>query len=374
MVTETLRSGWLSTGPKCRALEEAVAAREGMKYGVAVNSATAGLFLALKAAGIGQGDEVVTSPFSFVASTSVILQAGARPVFADIDARSLLIDPESVARCITRKTKAILSVDIAGRPVAYDSLRSICRKHKLTMIADASHSLGAQYNGKSPAQWADMAVHSFYVTKNLACGEGGMVLTGTKTLADRVRLLSRHAITSNAYQRRQTGSIGYDVVGLGYKANMSDILASVGLGQLQGLDTLQEQRRKLAERYLKNLRSLQDYLILPEVSESFTHAWHLFIIQLKLEWLDFGRDEFIARMAERGIECGIHYYAIPSFSYYRRLGVKLSDYPNTAKAARRIVTLPLYPGLKPVDVDFVCEAIAEILQPGGRRQPTRKQS
>ncbi|MFQ6007934.1 MAG: DegT/DnrJ/EryC1/StrS family aminotransferase [Candidatus Zixiibacteriota bacterium] len=360
-VSLTLASGWLTSGPKVAALEKAVSEYLNVKYAVAVSSGTAGLYLALRAIGAEKEKEVITTPFTFVATIEAIMMTGATPVFADIDQSTLNIDPEQSIRKISGRTAAIVPVDIAGYPADYEQLSKICKERSLFLLADAAHSFGATFKSKAIPQLSDAAAYSFYSTKNLTSGEGGMVLSSRKTLIDKVRRLSKHGLTSSTYERVQEKRWGYDVADFGFKANMSDVHASIGLGQLTTFEKDQFKRATLAQRYMKNLSDLSDFLDLPAVEKNYRHGWHLFITKLNLSHLKISRDQFIKLMANYNIECGVHYKPVFELTYYRKaLGLSSESFPNASKAYRRVVTLPLYPSLKMREVDYICDCIREI--------------
>ena len=333
----------------------------GVKHAVAVSSATFGLEQSLRFIGVGAGAEVITTPLTFVATAEVILRLGAKPVFADIDSESLNIDPADVSRKITRRTKVILPVDLGGNPADYSALRSLARANKLSLLADSSHAFGAIYKGKSMGQLADAAVYSFQATKNLTCGEGGMVVSRTKKLTDTVRLIGKHGMSKSAHQRRGKNSWKYDVTVLGGKANMPDILASIGVGELATFSKNQKKRERIAVRYLNNLSALSELCQLPMVSKDSCHAWHLFILRLNLSSLKVGRDSFIELMSKRGIECGVHYRPLFELTYYKQLGYNGKHLPVAELTGKQILSLPMYPSLRLSDVDYVCESIRDIL-------------
>jgi len=361
-VASTLASGWLTTGPKVAAFERAVCRHLNVKHAAAVNSGTAGLYLALKAVGTGKGVEIITTPFTFVATVEAILMTGATPIFADIDSRTLNIDSEEVARKVSDRTVAIVPADIAGYPADYELLNKVAEERSLYLVADAAHSFGAAYRSKTIPNLTDAAVFSFYSTKNLTCGEGGMVLSRQEQLIDKVKCLSLHGLTSSAFERKLTNKWEYDVVDFGYKANMSDIHAAIGLGQLTAFEKDQTKRATLATRYIKNLSRLSDFVELPVIEKGYRHGWHLFIIKLHLSHLKISRNRFIKLMANCGIECGVHYKPVFELTYYHDiLGLSEQSFPNAAYAGRRVVTLPLYPLLNVSDVDYVCDCIAAIV-------------
>ncbi len=361
-VVSTLDSGWLTTGPRVRKFEQAVAEYLKVKHSVAINSATIGLQMVMTAIGAGPGKEVITTPFTFVGTIEAILLAGARPVFADIDAQTLNLDPENIPPCTNKHTAAVMPVDIAGNPADYGRIVSVCNERDLPLVADAAQSIAGLHKGKSVPGHVDAAVFSFYSTKNLTCGEGGMVVSRHKELIDAVRLLSLHGLTSGTLDRKKNKKWRYDVKHLGFKANMSDIHAAVGLGELTALDEYQRKRTKLAERYLKNLSDLSELVALPAAGENSTHGWHLFIARLQTATLTIDRDRFIELMLERGVECGVHYLPVFELSYYRQtLGIEPDNFPVAAQAGKQVVSLPLYPGLKLSEVDYVCDCLRTIL-------------
>ncbi|MEW6412595.1 MAG: DegT/DnrJ/EryC1/StrS family aminotransferase [Candidatus Zixiibacteriota bacterium] len=366
-VTDTLRSGWLSPGPNIAAFETAMSKLMKTRHAAAVASATAGLELVLTSIGSEPGKEVVTTPFTFVGTIEAILNTGAIPVFADIDPHSLNIDPDEVFRKITHRTIAVMPVDIAGYPANYRMLKKICDTKRVPLVADAAHSVGALFQNKPVPTHTDAAVISFHTTKNLICGEGGIVLSKHKAIVDIVKLMARHGLTANAFQRKKAAKWEYDAIYPGFKANMSELHAAVGLGQLTVFRKEQAKRAKLARRYVKNLNALTEYFELPVEEKNYKHGWHLFIIKLHLSRLGITRNAFIKKMAERGVECGVHYKPIFELSYYQELlGLTPQYLPNTAYAGRRVVTLPLYPGLSLPEIDYICQCIADIVANHGR--------
>lgn len=365
--TDTLKSGWLSPGPKVAAFEQAICWMMQARYAAAVASATAGMELTLLAIGAEPGKEVVTTPFTFVGTIEAIMSTGATIVFGDINPHTLNIDPDEVYRKVTHHTIAVMPVDLGGYPANYRMLKKICDTKQVPLISDSAHSIGARYYGKPVNKYTDASVISFHATKNLICGEGGIVLSKHKAVVEAVRLMARHGLTSNAFQRKKSAAWEYDAVFPGFKANMSEVHAAIGLGQVSVFEKEQKQREKLAARYLKNLSGLAEYIELPVPEQNHQHGWYLFIIRLHLSRLRIKRHTFIRKMAERGVECGVHYKPVFDLTYYRQvLGVTEQYLPNAAYAGRRVVTLPLYPGLTPGDVDYVCECVADTLARFGR--------
>lgn len=366
-VNQVLKSGWLTTGSVAAEFEEQVSQLLNTPYAVATNSATAGLKAVLMAMDIGPGMEVITTPFTFVATIEAILSTGARPILADINPATLNIDADEIERKITDRTALVLPVDIAGYPCDYRRLVPLCQQRGLPVVSDAAHAIGATLRRRHIPEMVDAAVYSFHSTKNVTCGEGGMVVSQHKSLIETVRTLGRHGLTSDAHSRKRKGQVRYDAVTVGLKANMSDLHAAVGLGQLRVFQTNQRRRARLAQRYRSNLTGLDSFLELPFIEDGFEHAWHLFIVRLHQSRLKINRDQFIEHMAERGIECGVHFQPVFEFEFYRDL-LSISDryFPNTAYAGRRVVSLPLYPHLKLTEVDYVCDCIEDICREYGR--------
>lgn len=359
-VNSVLRSGWLTTGNVCTQLERAVSRQLGIPHCLAVSSATHGLEIALSALNVGIGDEVITTAFSFVATTEVILRRGAMPVFVDIEPQTLNLDPARIERAITSRTKCILAVDIAGLPCDYRKLRELAKKHKLSLLADSSHAFGALRQGTTSAAFADISVYSLHATKNLTSGEGGLVVTRNRKMAGTLRLLSRHGMTSNSFERRKKQDWAYDVRALGFKANLSDIHAAVGLGQLSVFWQQQMAREKIAVRYTRELQNVTG-LMLPAAPKNVRHAWHLFIIRLARS--SVSRRPFIARMQRAGIECGIHYQAINTLSWYKSRPYSKVSLPITESASQSVVSLPMHPFLTISEVAFVCNHVKKCLEP-----------
>jgi dTDP-4-amino-4,6-dideoxygalactose transaminase len=359
-VERTLKSGWITTGPAVVQFETEIGKLLGVRHAAAVSSATAGLILALRAVGVKRGDEVITTPFSFVAGVEAILNLGAVPVFADIDPATLNVNPAAVAKKITKRTAAILAVDIAGYPCDYRGLRPLAKAHRIPLVSDSAHALGAFLDGKSIPRWTDLSVYSFHATKNLTCGEGGMVASRVKGLIDRVRLWSKHSMTASAYERKQSDHWSYDVTEVGCKANMSDILASVGLGELKSFAKNQLKRERLAMRYLSNLSVAEDLIALPQLQRGYHHAWHLMVARLNLSHLTIPRNGVIDRMAQHGIGCSVHYRPIHTLAFYRRSGLKALRLSESERAGESVLSLPLYPGLRPTDVDRISDTLISI--------------
>jgi len=363
-VRSTLIDGWITTGPKAKKFEAEMAAYTGSKYALAVNSCTAALHLALAAAGIKRGDKVITTAYTFAASVETIIYCGARPVLVDIDPATLNIDPLQVAEKMDKKTKALVTVDIAGLPCDYDSLRPLAAKKKLFLLADAAHSLGASYKGVKVGRLADATAFSFYSTKNLTTGEGGMLVTDDRKLHERAAILSLHGMSKDAWKRYTSeGSWYYEIVAAGFKYNLSDLQASLGLAQLGKFPKLQERRRYLAELYDRYLAPYLDMLELPPRNGHSEHAWHMYLIRLKPKVLKIGRDELLRRLVAFGIGTSVHFIPVHLHPFYRKfLGHKPADFPNALATFKRIFTPPFYPAMSDGDVEYVCSKLGEILK------------
>jgi dTDP-4-amino-4,6-dideoxygalactose transaminase len=350
----SIRSGWLTTGPRVRLLEERVASLVGARHAVGVNSCTAALHLALAAAGVSAGDEVLTSPYTFAATGEAILYLGARPRFADIDPRTLNLDPEQVARRMTRRTTAVVPVHIAGLPSDLGAIRAAAGRRRFPLIEDAAHALGASVGRRPIGSISEMTCFSFYATKNLATGEGGMITVDDRALAERLRRLSLHGLSRDAWKRyTRAGSWRYDVVELGFKYNMTDVAAAIGLVQLAKFARMQRRRRALALRYARLLAQEEAFETPPEIGGT-THAWHLYILRLRPGVLKVGRDRFSELLGEAGIGHSVHFLPLHLFSYYRRtFGYRRGDFPHTERESARALSLPLHPGLSLADQDRI---------------------
>ena len=366
-VTRAIRSGWLTTGPNVLRLEEEIARLVRASHAVALNSCTAALHLALAVAGVKPGDEVVTSPYTFAATGEAILYLGARPVFADIVPETLNIDPKEVARAVTRRTRAIVPVHIAGLPCEMKPILDLARRRRIAVIDDAAHALGAAIGGRPIGSLSPMTCFSFYATKNLTTGEGGMVTTGDARLAARIRRLSLHGLTKNAWKRySRDGSWRYDVVEMGYKYNMTDLAAGLGLAQLAKFRAMQARRRAIARRYGRHLAVCEAF-DLPAEPAGFRHAWHLYVLRLRPGLLRLTRDQVIGRLRDRGIGTSVHFLPLHLHSFYRRtFGHRPGDFPRTEQESARSISLPLYPGLSRAAQDRVIDALLDLAESGRR--------
>lgn len=361
-VVETLRSGWLTTGPRTRQFESDFAERVGAKHALAVNSATAALHLALNAAGVGPGDEVIVPTMTFTATAEVVVHQGAKPVFVDCLPDTMNMDPARVAEAVTPQTKAIVPVHYGGQPCDMERLLALATQHNLWVVEDAAHALPAQYRGRTVGTIGDMTCFSFYANKTITTGEGGMLTTDDDELAERVRIRSLHGLSKDAWKRFSAeGSWYYEVVYPGFKYNLTDTAAALGLGQLKRADDFWRRRERCANRYCELLGDLSQ-IKLPRAQAHVQHSWHLFVIQLELEQLTIDRNSFIRKLDEAGIGTSVHYIPLHMQPYYRdTFGYKPDDFPVARRLYDRILTLPIYPSLPDESIAYVAETIRNIV-------------
>ena len=353
-VVDVLRSGWITSGPKVKEFEAALSAYCGGRPVRVLSSATAGMEIALQLLNIGPGDEVITTPLSWVATGNVILHVGATPVFVDVDPVTRNIDLDAVEAAITPRTKAIMPVDLAGLPVDRDRLYDIAERHKLRVIEDAAQSMGANWQGKPIGSFGDLISISFHANKNLTSGEGGCLV-----LNDESQVALFEKLRLQGVVRFADGGMDVDVAG--GKANLTDIAARIGLGQLPHLQAFTERRRELARHYFAKIDP-ELGLELP-VADFEQSNWHMFQPLLPLERLKISRGEFIEQMKQHQIGIGVHYPAMHLFTLYRKLGWKEGDFPHAERIGQSTITLPLFPGMSLADVERVCAALSAVLRP-----------
>ena len=361
-VIHSMKSGWLGTGPKVARFEEDFRRYKDAPYAVAVNSGTAALHLSLLAAGLQQGDEVITTPLTFCATINAIIHADATPVLADVNPVTMNIDPVEVERKISPKTKAILPVHFAGRPCDMDALRNIANRHNLKIIEDCAHAIETEYKGRKAGTFGDFGCFSFYVTKNVVTGEGGMVLTKTEEDASRIKMLALHGMNRDAWKRfSDEGYKHYYVIECGFKYNMMDLQAAIGIHQLKRVESNWLQRQKIWNRYNEALEGLP--LTTPVDPESSSkHAYHLYTILVDQEKTGISRDEFLEAMTAHNIGVGVHYLSIAEHPYYQKIfGFKPEDHPFSMSIGRQIVSLPLSAKLRNEDIEDVISASYNIL-------------
>lgn len=361
-VAAAIRSKWLSRGARTQEFEAEFAKAVGSSFAVGLHSCTAGLHLSLSALGIGPGDEVITSPYTFVSTVNSIIHCGAKPVFVDIDPVTLNIDSEKIESKITNQTKAIIPVHFAGYPCEMSKIMEIATLYKLNVIEDAAHAVYTKYMEQSVGSIGHLTCFSFYATKNLAMGEGGAVTTSNEELAEKIRIRSLHGLSKNAWNRySEKGSWYYEVEYPGYKYNMTDIQAALGLVQLRKLEQMQSLRKKWADRYTKAFVEREE-LILPYDSELHRHAWHLYVIRINEDHLTISRNEMIDRLRDLGIGTSVHFIPVPCHPYYRNLGYSIEDFPKSLQAYQAAISLPLYPGLTEKEVDYIIDQVLHITE------------
>ena len=361
-VVSCLKSGWITTGPLCKAFEEKFCELTGASHALSVSSGTAGMHLMLLGLGIKRGDEVITPSMTFASTLNMITFCGAKPIFVDIHYDTLNINADLIKEKITEKTKVIIPVHFAGAPVDMDKILSIAKKCDLFVIEDAAHGLGTHYKGVHVGGFGQSAIFSFHPLKNITTGEGGMITHDDDHLENRLRLLRFHGIERDAWKRYgKGGNPGYDIKTPGFKYNLTDIQAALGLAQVARLKELNSRRRRLVDLYKKGLEGVEG-LELPGVpAYPHNHAWHLFVIKVT----SMDRERFMQRLSEYQIGYGIHFPAGHRLSYIQeRYKIKKGELKETERASTRLVSLPLFPDMKQEDVSYVCEAVREILRNG----------
>ena len=360
-VVSVLKSGWLTNGPKNAAFEEKICEYTDCKHAVALSSATAGMHILLAAIGIGPGDEVITPSLTWVSTANMIVLSGAKPVFADIDRDTMLVTPETIKKCITERTKLIIPVHYAGAPVDIDAIQAIADKHNIPVVEDAAHALGTFYKGRHIGG-NNTALYSFHAIKNITCGEGGMMTTNDDELLAKIKMYKFHGLGVDAFDRQNKGrSPQAEVFEPGYKCNLTDICAALGLSQLERIEKINSKRTELAMLYRDLLADVDGVEPLHDpTGYDFKHAWHLFILRVTSDKIN--RNDFMAKLKELNIGTGLHFRAIHLQKYYREeMGFKEGDLPNTEWNGDRICSLPLFPTMTADDVKDVVTAIKSVL-------------
>ena len=352
-VVETLRSDYVTTGPKVAEFEKAVADYCGTDLAVAVSNGTTALHTAMAAIGIGPGDEVIVPPITFAASANCVVYCGGKPIFADVRPDSLLLDPREVEAKITDRTKAVIAVDYAGQPCDYDSLRMICDRYNLVLVADAAHSLGASYKGRKTGSLADLTTFSFHPVKHITTGEGGMVLTGSEEFATKMRIFRNHGICTDYRQREKSGAWFYEMTSLGYNYRISDIQCALGISQLKKLDDWVKKRRQIADFYdqefsdMENIKPLKD-------GEDVVNSHHLYVVQIG----GMARNRVFSQLREEGIGVNVHYVPVHLHPFYREtFGTGEGLCPVAEEAYQQILSLPIYPGLNSQELTYIVKCI-----------------
>ncbi|KIE17713.1 hypothetical protein DS62_01160 [Smithella sp. SC_K08D17] len=361
-VTACLKSGWITTGALCKEFEDKFCQLTGSRQAISLNSATAGMHITLSALNIGPGDEIITPSMTFASTVNMIALSGAKPVFVDIDYGTLNINTNLIEEKITKRTRAIIPVHFAGAPADMDKINNLARKYNLTVIEDAAHAVGTYYKGIHTGGFGHTAIFSFHPIKNITTGEGGMVTLNDAALEKKLRLLRFHGIERDAWKRYgKGGNPSYDIAGPGYKYNMPDILAALGLAQMERWQEFNQKRTSLAQLYLEGLKDISG-IDLPQIPEyNHVHAWHLFVIKVSA----VNRDEFMNRLSDYNIGYGLHFPPTHALNYIKaRYADNIGLLPETDLAAQKIISLPLFPDMREKDVVYVCKAIKEIIKNG----------
>ena len=360
-VVKVLKSDWLTTGPKVGEFEERFAEFVGARHAVSFSSGTGALHGASFAAGLGPGDEAITTPMTFCATANCILYQGATPVFADVSADTLNLDPAKVAGKISPRTKAIIAVDYAGHPAELSDLQQLAKSHGAVLIEDACHALGAEYRGKRVGGIADMTVFSFHPVKHLTTGEGGMVTTNDAGFAETLRRFRNHGISSEARQRQESGQWFYEMVLLGFNYRLTDIACALGLSQMDKLEANLARRREIAAEYTAAFRDWPA-IVVPTARDGVVPAWHLYPIQLRLERLAAGRSEVFRALRAENIGVNVHYIPVHRHPYYRdRLANPPGNYPVAEGAYERLISLPMFHSMAAQDIEDVIHAVVKVI-------------
>ena len=366
-VVETLRSGWLTTGPKVRQFEEDFARYIGCRHAVALNSGTAALHLALEAVGIKAEDEVLVPTLTFAATAAVVLHLQAKPRLVDCRPETLNLDPDQIERAITAKTRAIIPVHISGLPCEMGRILEIAKAHNLRVIEDAAHALPARFQKQRVGTIGDITCFSFYATKTITTGEGGMATTENPEWAERMRIMGLHGISKDAWKRYTAeGSWYYEILSPGYKYNLTDLAAAIGIQQLKKCDQFWQARQRIAALYTEGFQDMPE-ITTPALAREGQHAWHLYILQLNLERLRISRNEFVELLKQYQIGTSVHFIPLHLHPYYREtFGYRPQDLPQASAAFERIVSLPLYPKMTEAQVQHVISAVREIVRQNRR--------
>lgn len=361
-VVDVLRGDFLTCGPNITSLEKALCDLTGAKYCIAISNGTAALHVACMAAGVGPGDEVITTPITFAASANCALYCGATPVFADINPETYNIDPEDIERKITDKTKAVVAVDFTGQAVEIEKIRAICDKHNLIFIEDGAHSIGTNYNGVPVGGLADMTTFSFHPVKTVTGGEGGAVLTNDEAIYEKLQLYRSHGITRKELlmEHESEGGWYYEMIDLGYNYRMTDFQAALIESQLKKLSAFKARRQEIVKRYNEAFADMPEIFVQKEIPESDTTR-HLYIINLQLDKLNGTRREVFDALAAENVQCNVHYIPVYYFPHYERMGYKKGLCPNAEQAYEGFISIPLYPAMSDQDVEDVIAAIKKVI-------------
>lgn len=366
-VVAVLRSGWLTSGPRVKEFEAAFARYVGVEHAVAVNSATAAMHLGLDALGVGPGDEVIVPTMTFAATAEVVRYLGAQPVLVDCDPDALTVRVDDIEPAVTARTKAVMPVHYAGHPCDMDPILELSRARGFKTIEDAAHALPASYKGRRVGTLGDITAFSFYATKTLTTGEGGMLATGDAAFADRARLMSLHGISHTAWNRYAAdGTWRYDIVEAGYKYNLTDIAAALGIVQLRRVEEMRDNRQRVASAYdraFANMAEVRGAACNPQIE----HAWHLYPIRLRLDMLRIGRDAFIEALKDRGVGTSVHFIPLHLHPYYRaHYRYQPEDFPNALAAFKELISLPIYPSMTGEEIEQVISAVVAVVKQNRR--------
>ncbi len=361
-VVQSLRCGWIGTGPKVHRLEEMFGEYKGVAHAMALNSCTAALHLSMVVLGISPGDEVIVPAMTFAATANAVIHAGGVPVFVDCLKDTMNIDPEDLEAKITSRTKAAIIVHFAGRPCQMDTIMDICRRRRIKLVEDCAHAIEAEFAGRKTGTFGDIGCFSFYVTKNIITGEGGMAITNNDEYADKIKVMALHGMSKDAWKRfSDDGYKHYQVVYPGFKYNMMDIQAALGIHQLPRVERYWQRREQIWQRYMEAFADLPAFLPAP-VPETMKHSFHLFTLLLDIDRLTIDRDGFLEEMTRRKLGVGVHYLALHLHPYYQQAyGCKPGDFPNAEWISHRTVSLPLSPKLTDQEVERVVSHVRDIL-------------
>lgn len=361
-VVDSLKSDWITTGPKMRLFEEGFTNLTGAKHAIAVNSGTAALHISTSSIGIKPGDEVITTPLTFVASANCIVYRGGTPIFADIKKDTYNIDPNEIKKKITKKTKAIIPVHFAGQPCDMDEIGEIAQENNLYVIEDAAHAIDAEYKGKKIGNISDLTNYSFHPVKNITTAEGGMVTTNNDELSDKLLMFRTHGISRDAVKRfGKSGGFYYDMQYLGFRYNLSELHASLGIHQLNKLESFQKRRREIVKVYNRELQSI-DEITIPFVKNDIKHSWHLYVIQIETKNLKVDRDYIFKALREENIGVNVHYIPVHYHSYYQeKFGLKKGILPNVEELFPRIISIPIFQKMSDDDIYDVINALEKVI-------------
>lgn len=360
-MAEAARNGWLTMGKKTEEFESSFKNYLGASYGIAVNSCTAALHIALKCTDIKEKDEVLLPTISHASTAETIVYFNAKPVFIDIERDTHLINVAKIEDKITKKTRALMPVHYAGQPADMNAILDIAKRHKLYIIEDAAHAFPSKYNGRYVGTFGDATCFSFYATKTITTGEGGMITTNNADWSKRMRILRLHGVTRDAWERENSENFWeYDVVEPGFKYNPTDISSAMGIEQLKKADTMHEMRTRIAQKYDKAFKDNEAIILYKNKAERET-SWHLYPLKLNLEYLSIDRNRFVAEMKARGISCSVHFIPIYRFTYYKNLGYNIKDYPDSEWVFERTFSLPIYPIMTDEEINYVIDNVLEIV-------------